>query len=59
MVAEGRAKRWKDLSTQFFLLLMSIFLVVSDVWEIPKMLIPYTWVRILFERLSGVLYQLF
>ncbi len=56
MVTEGRAKHWRDLSVQFFLLLMSTILVVSEVWEIPQLLAPYTWMRVLFELLSGVLY---
>lgn len=54
-----KAKHWKDVVVQILLILISTLLTVSYQWDIPQLLLPFAWMRVVFEQMSSVLYQIF
>ena len=56
---EMKEKHWKEVIVPFFLAILSVLLTVSYVWDIPQLLLPFAWMRGVFEQLANILYQLF
>lgn len=59
MWREIQARHWRDVIVQSVLTVLSVLLTLSYEWEIPQLILPFSWLKTMFEQLSNVLYQPF